>query len=85
MPKAPLLGEHLENGIRGLAVLALDDGVGDAHFFCSHVVLKHCLAVQTNPGVLGTGNGNLAFGKIMIPKLFPFVKYALFCSLVTLM
>lgn len=37
--------EHLENGVGCLAVLALYNGVLDAHFLGGHVVLKHGLAM----------------------------------------
>ena len=53
--------EHLKNGVGGLAILSLHDGVLDAHFLSRHVVLKHCFAVQTDPCVLRAGNGNLNF------------------------
>ena len=48
--------EHLKDGVGGLAVLPLDDGVPDAHFLGSHVVLEHSLAVQTDPCVFRAGN-----------------------------
>ena len=51
--------EHLKDGVGGLAVLTLHDGVLDAHFLGGHVVLEHSLAVQTDPCVFRAGNGDL--------------------------
>lgn len=44
--------EHLKDGVGSLAVLTFHDGVLDAHFLGSHVVLKHSLAVQADPCIL---------------------------------
>ncbi len=51
--------EHLKDGVGGLAVLALHDGVLDAHFLGGHVILEHSLAVETNPRIVRAGNGDL--------------------------
>lgn len=49
--------EHLEDWVAGGLVLALYDRILEAHFLDSHIVLKHSLAVQTNPGKSGVGYG----------------------------
>ena len=54
--------EHLENGVRGLAVLALDDRVCNAHLFGRHVVLKYGFTAQPYPSVFGTGHRKLHIG-----------------------
>ena len=54
--------KHLKDGIVGGLVLALDDGVVHAALLDSQVVLKHRLAVQTDPGIAGAGHGNLHIG-----------------------
>lgn len=54
--------ENLKDGVRGLAVLSLHDGVGETHFFGSHVVCKDGPAMQPQPGVLRAGDGNLNVG-----------------------
>ena len=54
--------EHLEDGIVGGLVLALDDGVVHAALLDGHVVLKHDLAVQADPGIAGAGNSDLYIG-----------------------
>ena len=54
--------EHLKDGVGGFAVLALHDGVGDAHLLGSHVVFKHGLSVQADPGVLRAGHRDLGVG-----------------------
>ena len=54
--------ENLKDGVRGLAVLSLHDGVGETHFFGSHVVCKDGLAMQPQPGVLRAGDGNFNVG-----------------------
>ena len=54
--------EHLKDGVGSLAVLALHDGVCDAHLLGGHVVFKHSLAMQTEPCVLRAGNGDLDVG-----------------------
>ena len=54
--------EHLKDGVGSLAVLALHDGVCDAHLLGGHVVFKHSLAMQTDPCVLRAGNGDLDIG-----------------------
>lgn len=46
----------------GGLVLALHDGVPDAHLLGGHVVLKDSLAVEPDPGVLRAGDGNLDLG-----------------------
>ena len=51
--------EDLENGVVGGLVLAFYDGVGDAHFFDSHVVLENSFAVKTDPCVRRAGHRNL--------------------------
>lgn len=57
--------EHLEDRVGSFAVLPLDDGVLDAHLLGGHVVLKHSLAVQTDPRIGGTGNGNFDVGVLL--------------------
>ena len=54
--------KDLEDGVRGLAVLALHDGVLQAHLFGGHVVCKDRLAMQPQPGVLRAGDGNFNVG-----------------------
>lgn len=51
--------EDLENGVVGGLVLAFYDGVGDAHFFDSHVVLENSFAMKTDPCVRRAGHRNL--------------------------
>ena len=51
--------EHLKDGIGSLAVLTLHDGVLDAHFLGSHIILEHSLAMQTDPCIFRAGNGDL--------------------------
>lgn len=46
-------------------VLTLHDGIEHAAFFYGHIVLKNWLAVETEPCVGGTGNGNLNFGVVL--------------------
>ena len=43
--------EHLKDRVVSGLVLALDDGVLNAHFLDRQIVLKDRLAVQTNPGI----------------------------------
>ena len=54
--------EHLEDGVVGGLILAFHDGVLDTHLLDSHIVLKHSLAVQPNPGKGGAGHGQLHVG-----------------------
>lgn len=51
--------EHLEDGVIGGLVLALDDGVCHAGFLDSHVVLEHSLAMEPDPGKVGRGHADL--------------------------
>ena len=57
--------EHLKDGVGSGLILALHDGVADAHFLGSHVVLEDGLAVEPNPGVGGAGNGDLNLGVLL--------------------
>ena len=54
--------EHLKDGIVGVLVLTLDNRIVHATFLNCHVVLKHRLAMQPNPGVAGAGDGHLHIG-----------------------
>ena len=54
--------EHLKDGIVGVLVLTLDNRIVHAAFLNCHVVLKHRLAMQPNPGVAGAGDGHLHIG-----------------------
>ena len=54
--------EHLKDGIVGVLVLTLDNRIVHAAFLNCHVVLKHRLAMQPNPGVAGAGAGHLHIG-----------------------
>ena len=51
--------KHFKDGVGGLAVLPLDDGVPDAHLLGGHIILENGLAVQTNPRISRAGNRNL--------------------------
>ena len=53
--------EYLKDRVGGFAILALHDGVLDAHFLGSHVVFKNSLAVETDPCVGRAGNRDLDF------------------------
>ena len=54
--------EHFKDGVGGLAVLPLDNGILDTHLLGGHVVLENGLAVQTNPRISRAGNRNLDVG-----------------------
>ena len=54
--------EHLEDGVVGGLVLALYNGVLHAHLLDRHIVLKHGLPAEPNPGVGGAGHGDLNVG-----------------------
>ena len=51
--------KHFKDGVGGLAVLPLDDGVPDAHLLGGHIILENGLAVQPNPRISRAGNRNL--------------------------
>ena len=54
--------KHLEDGVVGGLILALDDGVLDAHLLDGHVVLKGRLPAEADPRVGGAGHGDLDVG-----------------------
>ena len=57
--------EHLKDGVGSGLILALHDGILDAHFLGSHVVLEDGLAVEPDPSVGGAGNGDLNLGVLL--------------------
>ena len=57
--------KDLKNRVVCGLVLTLHDGIEHAAFFYGHIVLKNWLAVETEPCVGGTGNGNLNFGIVL--------------------